>query len=70
MYYFCILVLIDFIVFLYGRCDIDWNEECSDRNVECRDGICKCFYGYYVKYGICSKFIIFIILKFVICVII
>lgn len=38
---------------LYGRCDIDWNEECSDRNAECRDGICKCSYGYHAKYGIC-----------------
>lgn len=70
MYHLCILVSTDFTVALYGRCDIDWNEECSDRNAECRDGICKCSYGYHAKYGICSKSTIPIILKFVICAII
>ncbi|XP_061162402.1 uncharacterized protein LOC133171625 [Saccostrea echinata] len=38
---------------LYGKCDIDWNDECSDRNAECRDRECKCSYGYHAKYGIC-----------------
>lgn len=41
---------------LYGKCDIDWNDECSDRNAECRDNICKCSYGYHAKYGICSMY--------------
>ncbi|XP_062570238.1 uncharacterized protein LOC134232301 [Saccostrea cucullata] len=38
---------------LYGKCDIDWNDECSDRNAECRDRECKCSYGFHAKYGIC-----------------
>lgn len=40
---------------LYGDCDIDWDEQCVDRNAECRDEQCKCKKGYHAIYAICRE---------------
>ena len=40
---------------LYGDCDIDWGEQCGDRNAECRDEQCKCKEGYHAIYAYCRK---------------
>jgi len=44
---------------LYGDCDIDWGEQCGDRNAECRDEQCKCKEGYHAIYAYCSEYLLY-----------
>jgi hypothetical protein len=45
---------------LYGDCNIDWGEQCGDRNAECLDEQCKCKEGYHAIYAYCSKYLLYV----------